>query len=148
MLDTQQFWKNKNIEELNSQEWESLCDGCALCCLHKIEDEDTREVFYTNVACHLLDLQTCCCQDYENRSWLVPTCLRLNPELVNSLSWLPSTCAYRRIAGGEDLCEWHYLISGDRDAVHRLGISARGKMISENEIDMKDLEDYIVDYNP
>lgn len=140
-----QFWKNKKLEELSVEEWEALCDGCGWCCLHKLEDIDTGEVFYTRVACRLLNLHRCRCTEYQRRTELVPTCLQLTPELIPKLTWLPETCAYRRLAEGKDLPEWHYLRSGNDYLVHRLGISIRKKAISERGVDMGRLEDYVVE---
>ncbi len=124
------FWEQP-LESLSRTEWEALCDGCGQCCLHKVEDDDTGRIYSTNVACKLLDLGTARCSDYSNRRAFVPDCLRLTPRLAAELAWLPDTCAYRLRAQGEPLPAWHYLISGDREAVHRLGISVRGKAISE-----------------
>lgn len=145
MSESGPYWKIKRLEELTEEEWEALCDGCGWCCLFKLEDEDTGEVHYTRVACRLLELKTCRCQDYARRSELVPSCLRITPENVHSLTWLPETCAYRRVAAGQDLPEWHYLISGDRRAVHLAGASALGKAISEYGVDIKELEDYLLE---
>ncbi|MGN6357598.1 MAG: YcgN family cysteine cluster protein [Novosphingobium sp.] len=124
------FWEQP-IDRLSRAEWEALCDGCGQCCLHKVEDEDTGEVYPTNVACKLLDLKTARCSDYRSRRMFVPDCLRLTPRLAAELSWLPATCAYRLRAEGRPLPEWHYLVCGDPEAVHRAGISVRGKAISE-----------------
>jgi uncharacterized cysteine cluster protein YcgN (CxxCxxCC family) len=124
------FWE-KPLESLNRTEWEALCDGCGKCCLHKVEDEDTGDVYMTNVACKLLDLKTARCSDYRHRRAHVPDCLRLTPRLAGQVTWLPDTCAYRLRANGEPLPEWHYLICGDREAVHRAGASVKGKAISE-----------------
>ncbi len=125
------FW-TLPIETLTKPEWEALCDGCGQCCLHKCEDEDTGEIYPTNVACSLLDISTARCSDYPNRKAKVPDCLRLTPRLAASVTWLPTTCAYRLRADGDDLPGWHYLISGSREAVHAAGISVRGKAISEH----------------
>jgi uncharacterized protein len=124
------FWE-KPLESLSRSEWEALCDGCGKCCLHKLEDEDTGEVYMTNVACKLLDLSTGRCSDYRHRRAHVPDCLRLTPRLAGEVSWLPDSCAYRLRAKGKPLPDWHYLISGDREAVHRAGASIKGKAISE-----------------
>ena len=124
------FWE-RSLRSLDQGEWEALCDGCGKCCLHKLEDEDTGAFYDTNVACKLLDLTTCRCRDYRNRRMYVADCVRLTPELAGKLAWLPDTCAYRLRAEGEPLPAWHYLICGDREAVHRAGQSVRGKAISE-----------------
>ena len=124
------FWE-RPVEALNQRDWEALCDGCGKCCLHKLEDEDTGDFYMTNVACKLLDLKTARCRDYRGRRAIVPDCVRLTPRLAASLPWLPDSCAYRLRAEGLPLPDWHYLISGDRDAVHRAGASMVGKAISE-----------------
>ncbi len=125
------FWE-RPLASLSRVEWEALCDGCGKCCLHKVEDEDTGAIYPTNVACKLLDLGTAGCKDYKHRRAFVPDCLRLTPRLAGTLEWLPDTCAYRLRAADEPLPEWHYLLSGDRDAVHRAGASIVGKAISED----------------
>ena len=125
------FWERKTLAEMSVAEWESLCDGCALCCMHKQEDEDTGEIFFTDIACKLLDIGTCRCTDYSARARIVKTCLILAPDKPQVFEWLPRTCAYRRLANGENLAEWHPLITGDPESVHDAGISVRGKAISE-----------------
>ncbi len=124
------FWE-RPLATLTRTEWEALCDGCGQCCMHKVEDEDTGEVYPTNVACKLLDLDSARCCDYRRRRKFVPDCLQMTPVLAQTASWLPETCAYRRRAEGLPLPDWHYLVSGDREAVHRAGASVRGKAISE-----------------
>lgn len=139
------FWKQKTLEEMTREEWESLCDGCARCCLYKLEDEDTGEIFYTNVVCRLLDTHRCACSAYTERSRLMPTCLVLTPDLVRQLRWMPKTCAYRLVAEGKDLEWWHPLVSGSPNTVHEAGISVRHRTLAELEVDMEQLEDYIVE---
>ncbi len=130
---TDEFWKRKSLAEMSSAEWESLCDGCALCCLQKLEDEDTGEIFFTDVACKLLDLNSCRCRDYPARAKKVANCLVLSVENPQAFAWLPATCAYRLLADGGDLPEWHPLLTGDPDSVHEAGISVMGKVVSETE---------------
>ena len=127
----QPFWKTKTLAEMSNAEWESLCDGCGLCCLNKLEDWDTGEVVFTSVACRLLDTTTARCRDYRNRKAFVPDCLRLTPKLVSEVAWLPKTCAYKLRAKGRPLPEWHYLISGDPASVVRAGVSISGRVVSE-----------------
>lgn len=129
-LSETRFWE-KPIESLTRAQWEALCDGCGQCCLHKLEDEDTGVVHPTNVACRLLDLGTGRCSDYRHRRAFVPDCLRLTPRLARTVEWLPETCAYRLRAEDRPLPDWHYLLSGDRDAVRRAGASVVGRAISE-----------------
>lgn len=137
------FWEEKRLEEMNRAEWESLCDGCGKCCLHKLEDEDTGEVFATNVACKLLDRRTGRCKDYRRRHAYVPECVRLTPRALATLDWLPASCAYRLLADGEPLPHWHPLLTGDAESVHAAGISVRGWTVSED--DVGDLENHIVE---
>lgn len=141
------FWRRKALSELAAAEWESLCDGCGRCCLVKLEDEDTGAIAYTDVACRLFDAGTCRCKDYENRQKKVPDCVRLKPEEVSSLSWLPPTCAYRLVADGRDLPWWHPLVSGDPRTVQEAGISVRGRVAgTEDAFGIFELVDRIVSW--
>ena len=137
------FWEEKSLEAMSRDEWESLCDGCGKCCLHKLEDEETGQVFPTNVACRLLDRRESRCKDYGNRRKYVPDCVRLDPRKLQELEWLPSTCAYRLLADGKPLPDWHYLVSGSRETVHEAGMSTRGWTVSEDEAG--ELEFHLVD---
>lgn len=129
---------------MSPSEWESLCDGCAKCCLHKLEDEDTGDVYYTKVVCRYLDEDHCRCQHYEERQTLVPTCVWLKPEDVSEFFWLPSTCSYRLIAEGKPLPEWHHLVSGSNETVHEYGISVRDRVLSEEFVHPDGMEEHIV----
>jgi uncharacterized cysteine cluster protein YcgN (CxxCxxCC family) len=137
------FWELP-LGDLSRAEWEALCDGCGRCCLHKIEDADTGEISDTNVACKLLDTRNARCTDYRNRKAFVPDCLRLTLKIVHDVAWLPRTCAYRLRADGEPLPDWHYLISGDAEAVKRAGVSVAGRVVSETKAGP--LEHHIVEW--
>jgi hypothetical protein len=137
------FWEDLPLDQLDRAQWEALCDGCGKCCVHKLEDDDTGELHPTNVACKLLDRRTGQCSDYRHRHAFVPECVRLTPRLVREIEWLPATCAYRLRGDGKPLPDWHYLVSGDRDAVHRAGESVRGWTVSEN--DVVDFEHHLIE---
>jgi uncharacterized protein len=138
------FWKTKTLEQMTPDEWESLCDGCGRCCLHKLRDTETEALSYTNVACHLLDLKQCRCRDYTHRTRRVPDCVNLTPATVREVDWLPPSCAYRRIAEGKGLAWWHPLVSGDPRTVHQAGVSVRGRALNERQAGR--LEHHIVDW--
>lgn len=126
-------------------EWESLCDGCGICCLYKLEDDESGDISMTNVACRFLDPQECVCMLYDDRKKAMPTCIKLTPSKVEKLKWLPETCAYKLVLRGESLPDWHPLVSGDPQSVHQAGISVKGKIIPESEADLNHLEDHVVD---
>ncbi len=128
------FWKTKTLAEMSQKEWESLCDGCGKCCLIKLEDAETKELFYTDVACHMLDAKTCQCKDYKNRRTLVDDCLQLEVDDVEEFKWLPKSCSYRRLHEGRGLPKWHYLVSGDRNMVHKKSKSVKNRVVSETEV--------------
>ena len=144
MVSQTPFWQRKTLAEMTPQEWESLCDGCGRCCLHRLEDEDTGEVYTTRVSCKLLDTHSCQCSDYTRRKQLVPDCIQLTPEDAASFTWLPATCAYRTLAEGRPLASWHPLISGDPDSVHKAGISVQDQVISELQVHPDDFQVHIV----
>jgi uncharacterized cysteine cluster protein YcgN (CxxCxxCC family) len=144
---TEPFWRTKSLAQMSRSEWESLCDGCARCCLVKLEDEDTSRIYYTDIGCRLLDQKTCRCTDYAHRSARVRDCLRLTPRRAHTWGWLPPTCAYRLLAEGRELYWWHPLVSGDPDTVHQAGVSVRGRLAgSEGEIKRPAFEDHIVNW--
>ena len=128
------FWEFKRLEEMTVPEWESLCDGCGLCCLIRFEDEETAEIIPTRVHCRLFDAGACRCTDYANRKKVVPDCIKLSPGNIEALEWMPPSCAYRRLHEGKDLPHWHPLITGDPESVHRAGVSVRGQTISETSL--------------
>ena len=140
------FWQQKTLDEMTPEEWESLCDGCAICCVQKIEDEDTGEIFFTNVVCELLDSDTCQCSDYANRSTRVPTCIKVTLDNVSDLHWMPHTCAYRLLAEGKPLPDWHPLISNSKDSAHQAGASVRGRVISEAHVHPDEVAEFVVDW--
>ncbi|RJF93737.1 YcgN family cysteine cluster protein [Sphingomonas cavernae] len=137
------FWESKTLDAMSRAEWESLCDGCGKCCIHKLEDEETGELHPTNVACKLLDRHSGQCTNYKHRRAFVPECVRLTPARLREIDWLPDTCAYRLLDEGKPLPEWHPLITGDPESVHKAGISVRGWTVSETEAG--ELELHIVD---
>jgi len=146
MTSSPPFWQVKQLHEMTPQEWESLCDGCGRCCLVKLEDEDTGIIYTTDVSCRLLDCSTCRCTDYANRHQLVDDCIKLDPDNVDELGWLPATCAYRLVWEGKPLEDWHPLVSGSSETVHEAGISVRGRVTNETEVEVDDLPDRIVDW--
>ncbi|VAW93405.1 UPF0260 protein YcgN [hydrothermal vent metagenome] len=145
MSDNKPFWQNKSLAEMNKQEWESLCDNCGKCCLHKLEDDETGEVYYCNVVCHLFDMQRCTCGDYANRATRVPACAVLTVENIPQFGWMPKTCAYRLLSEGKPLLDWHPLVSGDPESVYRSGHSVRDRVVIENPD--TDLQLHITDWD-
>jgi uncharacterized cysteine cluster protein YcgN (CxxCxxCC family) len=145
-MEKEPFWKVKSLWQLNKTEWELLCDGCGKCCLHKIEDVDSGMVYTTDVACRLLDIETCQCKDYQNRERLVNDCVALTPAMMREIHWLPKSCAYRRLADGRGLAWWHPLVSGDPNTVIQAGISIFGKVVSEEKVNSADIEERVVDW--
>lgn len=138
------FWRNKKLSEMSHTEWESLCDGCGKCCLHKVEDVDSGEFYSSDVACTLLNTQTAHCTNYSDRHSFVPDCVSLTAKITPTLGWLPDTCSYRLLSEGKDLPEWHYLKTGSRESVHQAMMSVRGTCVSEN--DVEDLEAHVEEY--
>ena len=145
---TSNFWEEKTLDKMSVEEWELLCDGCGRCCLNKLEDEDTGEIYYTNVACHLLDIESCQCSDYNNRFSLVSGCLKVEITTSTNLAELPDTCAYRLIASGKKLYPWHPLLSGNLKSTNKAGISVQNKVVSEEFIHQDQLEEHIISWEP
>jgi uncharacterized cysteine cluster protein YcgN (CxxCxxCC family) len=146
-LQDEPFWRVKPLDGMSAVEWESLCDGCGRCCLVKLEDEETGLIHYTDVGCTLLDQGACRCRDYERRQAKVADCLRLTPDEVRTLSWLPPTCAYRLVAEGKDLPWWHPLVSGNPETVHEAGVSVRGRVAGpEDDFSLAQLLERVVDW--
>ncbi|MFK7827820.1 MAG: YcgN family cysteine cluster protein [Oligoflexales bacterium] len=141
--DKRPFWETKPLSRMSNSEWESLCDGCGKCCLNKVEFADTKEIYYTDVACKQLNLKTCKCKDYSNRKEIVPDCIQLSPRNIKKLKYMPETCAYRLVATNQRLPSWHPLISKDPQSVHKNGISVRHKVVSESRI-KDELEDHLI----
>lgn len=144
MSNSKHFWETKSLNQMTKVEWESLCDGCGKCCLHKLEDIDTGEISVSNVSCSFLDQTSCKCKDYKNRNENVPDCIQLDLKNLKKLDWLPSTCAYRLIDEGESLHDWHHLISGSSETIHERGMSVRD--CSVNESSLKNVEEYILEW--
>ncbi len=142
----QPFWETTPLKKMTRDQWEALCDGCGRCCLHKLEDEETGEVFYTDVACRLFDVRSCRCSDYANRTRHVPACLTLTAANASTWAWLPASCAYRRLAQGLGLADWHPLRTGDPESVHRAGISIRDRVVSEENVPLDRLVAHIIDF--
>ena len=147
MSKSEPFWQTKSLLDMSHDEWESICDGCAKCCLTKLQDEETDEVVFTDVACELLDGGACRCTDYQNRTARVPDCVAMNSENIQEIvDYVPSTCSYRLLLSGEPLPEWHHLLSGSTDTVHSSGSSARGRVRHVEDIGTDDLESYVIDW--
>lgn len=139
------FWMVKSLPEMSQDEWEQLCDGCGKCCLQKLEDEDTGDLYYTDIACQYLDQHSCRCKSYESRQEKVASCISLSLKRLDEFSWLPSSCAYRLLLEGKPLPEWHPLISGSKETVHKAHASVRGKVVSEEDVPEDEWEDHIID---
>ncbi len=143
-MSTARFWETKTLAQMSREEWESLCDGCGKCCLHKLEDTTDGRIYYTDVACRYLDLRRCRCTAYDTRDEVVADCVRLEYESPDQMGWLPPSCAYRALAEGRGLPEWHPLVTGDPDSTRSSGNSVVGRVVSELAIDENDLESRIV----
>jgi len=146
MPEMKEFWKHKKLRDMTRDEWELLCDGCGRCCMLRLEDEDSGEVFNTRLACRELDIGKCRCKSYERRQDIVEDCIHLTAENISQLGWIPESCAYRRLAEGRPLAWWHPLVSGDPMSVHEAGISVRDRAISEEKVTGNRLEDFICKY--
>lgn len=140
------FWESVPLAQMSAEQWESLCDGCGKCCLIKLQDEESERVYTTRVACRLLNVDTCRCRDYRHRRRHVRECLLLDAPAAAQLDWLPETCAYRRVAVGQALPDWHHLLCGDRGAVHRAGQSVRGWALSAEYVHEDEFEQHIIQW--
>jgi uncharacterized cysteine cluster protein YcgN (CxxCxxCC family) len=139
------FWETTALGDMTRPQWEALCDGCARCCLHKLQDPESGRIYFTMIACRLLDRQTCRCKNYRQRAAKVPGCLVLSAERIGNVNWLPATCAYRRLAAGKPLAWWHPLVSGDRESVHRAGVSIQGMSLREEDVHPDEWPRFILD---
>ncbi|MEO0341847.1 MAG: YcgN family cysteine cluster protein [Pseudomonadota bacterium] len=145
----ERFWDTTPLDEMSKQQWESLCDGCGKCCLIKLEDIDTGELRYTNIACRLFDDTSCRCTNYPLRKQLVAGCVILTPEnLESTVEWMPSTCAYKRLHEGDALPDWHPLLTGSPHSVHEAGISVQNTTVPEYDVSENDFEDFTLKENP
>lgn len=151
------FWQTKKLADMTTEEWESICDGCGKCCLHKfIEDDDVEEasatdvindgeqIHYTNIVCGLLNTKTCSCTRYTERTKLVPDCVKLTKDNLDDIFFMPPSCSYRRLHEGRGLASWHPLLNkGKKSAMHQAGMSVRGKTVYDHDVDLNNFEDYI-----
>lgn len=140
------FWETKTLSKMTPAEWESLCDGCAKCCLNKLEDEVSGQIFFTSVVCDLINLETCRCTRYTERTTLVPDCIDLKQHDFSEYTWLPDTCAYRLLSDGKPLPSWHPLVSGTPESVKEAGVSISSYAIKESQVE--DLEEHIIEWLP
>jgi len=139
------YWETIPLDQLDEKQWESICDACAQCCAHKLQDEENEEVFLTNVVCQYLDTEQCQCRVYEDRNKLVPDCIQVTPDNAKALTWMPDTCGYKLLAQGKSLPDWHPLNTGDALSTQKANMTIKNKVICEKDIDMDDLEDYLVE---
>lgn len=144
MLSKLPWWEEKSLQEMSREEWEQICDHCGKCCLLKLEDEDDGTVYYTDVACSLVDSESCHCTDYLNRCVRVPDCLELTVGNLDQIQWMPPSCSYRTIKEGRSLPKWHHLVTGDKESIHQAGKSIKGKYIDESDVD--DIEEHVVEW--
>jgi len=154
---TEKFWENTALAQMTEQQWESVCDGCAKCCLNKFIDDETvvepsptahfqegEKIHYTNIACGLLNTKTCSCSQYSQRTKLVPSCVKLTKDNLDEIFFMPNSCSYRRLHEGRGLPSWHPLLNkGKKSAMHKAGMSVRGKIVFEQDVDLEHFEDYI-----
>ena len=157
------FWQTKALTQMTRDEWESLCDGCAKCCLHKFIDDDNtdaadellptnyikegEQVVYSSIACSLLNDKSCQCTKYQQRTKLVPDCVQLTQDNLDAIFFMPPSCTYRRIQEGRGIPSWHPLLhKGKPSAMHKAGMSVRGKIVKDDQVSIEKFEDYIVSW--
>lgn len=144
MPDERPWWESKSLHEMSREEWEDICDHCGKCCLHKLEDEEDGTIYYTDIACSLVDPASCYCTDYQNRQIRVPDCLRLTIDNLDQIQWMPPSCSYRVLKEGRSLPKWHHLITGDKNSIHIMGKSIKGRYIDESKV--TDYEEHVVEW--
>ena len=147
IMKKKRFWESKKLNQMNEEEWESLCDRCGKCCVIKLIDEDTNFLHYTNVSCHLFDKEKCHCKDYNNRKKIVKDRVELSVDNLEVIKWLPETCSYKLLSEGKNLPNWHPLIQGNRNLMEKENNSVKGRVISENSIDKENIKDYLFNWN-
>ena len=140
------WWDEKHLSEMSRSEWEQICDHCGKCCLHKLEDETDNTVYYTDIACYLVNKDSCYCGDYENRRTLVPECVQLSVDNLDQINWMPPSCSYRLLKQGQALPSWHHLITGDKESIHRCGKSIKARYVSETEVEEDEFEEHVVEW--
>ncbi len=137
------FWERYTLDQLNQDEWEALCDGCAKCCLLKIVDK--KKIFITNISCSMLEVDSCRCGDYLNREKNVKACLKLTKDnLQKNSKFLPSSCSYKLINEGKPLPQWHHLVSSEKGGVHTINQSIKNYCVSETSVDQENYEAHIM----
>ena len=147
MAAEQAFWKSTALEDMTQSQWESLCDGCGKCCVLKLEDVDTGAIYYTDVSCQLLCTETAHCTNYAERKKYVPDCVILSPDNLEAVTWMPESCAYRRLHEGRELPDWHPLLTGNQEAMKQANHSVAGLVTNEIYIQEEDMPEHLFDWD-